>query len=126
MSIVVLCLSKKKIFLNLCFLIILSRYRERLDEIITNKQSKRYFLMSRIHPPIYSSLIRLSQTNDNKEQIIEKQTTGELGIFGGIISQNGRIIYERVGGSLFRSKSATSIEGGIASGQGCIDSILFI
>jgi hypothetical protein len=81
--------------------------------------------MSRIYSPIHSSLIRLSQVNNN-ELISEKQINGELGIFGSLISQNGTIIYERIGGSLLRSKSATNIEGGIASGQGYIDSILLV
>lgn len=126
MYIVVHCLSNKLILIfvfksTLCFLC-----RERLNEIITTKQSTRYFLMSRIYPPIHSNLIRLSQKNQNNEQIIEKEINGELGIFSGLISQNGRILYERIGGSLYRSKPATNIEGGIASGQGCIDSILLI
>jgi len=105
-----------------------SVHRERIDQIITNKQSNRYFLMSRIYSPIHSSLIRLSQVNNNNnnELISEKQINGELGIFGSLISQNGTIIYERIGGSLLRSKSATNIEGGIASGQGCIDSVLLV
>jgi len=83
--------------------------------------------MSRIYSPIHSSLIRLSQVNNNNNELIsEKQINGELGIFGSLISQNGTIIYERIGGSLLRSKSATNIEGGIASGQGCIDSVLLV
>jgi len=82
--------------------------------------------MSRIYPPIHSSLIRLSQTNNRKEIICKQNISSELGIFSGLISQNGTIIYERVGGSLLRSKLAKNIEGGIASGQGCIDSILLV
>lgn len=100
--------------------------RERINEIISTNQSNRYFLMSRIYPPIHSSLIRLSQTNNRKEIICKQNISSELGIFSGLISQNGTIIYERVGGSLLRSKLAKNIEGGIASGQGCIDSILLV
>ncbi len=100
-------------------------YRERIDQTIANQQSNRYFLMSRIYSPIHSSLIRYSQTNNN-ELISEKQINGELGIFGSLISQNGTVIYERIGGSLLRSKSSTNIEGGIATGQGFIDSVLLV
>ena len=82
--------------------------------------------MSRIYPPVHSSLIRLSQRNLQNEIFSKQQITSELGIFGSLITQNGMIISERIGGSLLRSKSATSIEGGIASGQGCIDSILLV
>jgi glutathione synthase len=82
--------------------------------------------MSRICSPIHSSLVRLSQTTNNNELISEKQITGELGIFGSLISQNESVIYERIGGSLFRSKPHTNIEGGIATGQGYIDSILLV
>jgi hypothetical protein len=76
--------------------------------------------MSRIYPPITSSLIRSS------ESIVEKQINSELGIFGSLISQNGTVLYERIGGSLLRSKPSINIEGGIATGQGYIDSIVFI
>jgi len=82
--------------------------------------------MSRIYAPIHSSLIRSSRSNSNHQIIFEKQINGELGIFGSLISQNGTVIYERIGGSLFRSKPATNIEGGIASGQGYIDSIFLV
>ena len=82
--------------------------------------------MSRIYPPIHSSLIRFSQTNNKNEIICKQDISSELGIFAGLISQNGNIIYERIGGSLLRSKSAKNIEGGIASGQGCIDSVLLV
>lgn len=82
--------------------------------------------MSRIYSPIHSSLIRLSQATNNNELISEKQIIGELGIFGSLISQNGRVIYERIGGSLLRSQPSINIEGSIASGQGYIDSILLV
>ncbi|CAF0773073.1 unnamed protein product [Rotaria sordida] len=103
-----------------------SSLREHIDKIIANKESNRYFLMSRIYPPINSSLIRSSRPNDKNEFIFEKQINGELGIFGSLISQNGIVIYERVGGSLLRSKPIINIEGGIASGQGFIDSVLLV
>ncbi|CAF5144139.1 unnamed protein product, partial [Rotaria magnacalcarata] len=64
-----------------------SLLKEHINEIIMNKQSNRYFLMSRIYPPIYSSLIRSSRPNDNNEFISEKQISGELGVFGSLISR---------------------------------------
>jgi hypothetical protein len=82
--------------------------------------------MSRVYPPINSSLIRLPKSDKNNELICEKQINSELGIFGSLISQNGTVLYERIGGSLLRSKPSGNIEGGIASGQGYIDSILFV
>ncbi|CAF2530259.1 unnamed protein product [Rotaria sp. Silwood2] len=100
--------------------------KEHIDKIIANKESNRYFLMSRIYPPINTGLIRSSRPNNNNEFILEKQINSELGIFGSLISQDGTVIYERVGGSLLRSKLATNIEGGIASGQGCIDSVFLV
>ncbi|CAF3907219.1 unnamed protein product [Adineta steineri] len=103
-----------------------SKLKERIDQIITDKQSNRYFLMSRIYAPIYSSLIRSSITKNNENSLCEKEINGELGIFGSLISQNDTVIYERMGGSLFRSKPTINIEGGIASGQGYIDSILLV
>ncbi|CAF5179078.1 unnamed protein product, partial [Rotaria magnacalcarata] len=132
-----------------------SLLKEHINEIIMNKQSNRYFLMSRIYPPIYSSLIRSSRPNDNNEFISEKQISGELGVFGrslirssrpndnnefisekqisgelgvfgSLISRNGTVIFERIGGSLLRSKPAINVEGGIASGQGYIDSVFLV
>ncbi|CAF4238391.1 unnamed protein product [Rotaria socialis] len=103
-----------------------SLLKEHINEIIMNKQSNRYFLMSRIYPPIYSSLIRSARPNDNNEFISEKQINGELGVFGSLISRNGTVIFERIGGSLLRSKPAINVEGGIASGQGYIDSVFLV
>ncbi|UJR34111.1 hypothetical protein I4U23_021518 [Adineta vaga] len=97
--------------------------KERLEQILIAKQSKRYFLMSRIYAPIQQSLIRSPTANGN---IIEQQINSELGIFGSLISQNERILFERTGGYLLRSKPSMNIEGGIASGQGYIDSIYLI
>jgi Na+-transporting NADH:ubiquinone oxidoreductase subunit NqrD len=82
--------------------------------------------MSRIHAPVRSSLIRLSRAAENDENIVERQISSELGIFGSLISRNGTVVYERTGGCLLRSKPAANIEGGIASGQGYIDSIYLV
>ena len=76
--------------------------------------------MSRISPPIRPSLICSNGC------IIEKQINSELGIFGSLITQNGKLISERSGGYLLRSKPSSNIEGGIASGQGYIDSIYLV
>ena len=97
--------------------------RDQLDQLIANQQSTRYFLMSRVYAPTGVNLIRSSGLN---ACLSKQEINGELGIFGSIISQNGTILSERVGGSLLRSKPATNIEGGIASGQGCIDSVLLV
>lgn len=110
----------------MCLTIFLSFPREYLDQTTANHQSNRYFLMSRIYSPIHTSLIRSPRPDENHQLICEKQINGELGIFGSLISQNGTVIYERIGGSLLRSKPATNTEGGIASGQGYIDSVLLV
>ncbi|CAF0935091.1 unnamed protein product [Adineta ricciae] len=94
--------------------------KERLNEIVEKNDSKRYFLMSRISPPIRPSLIC------SKGSIIERQINSELGIFGSLITQNGKLVSERSGGYLLRSKPSSNIEGGIASGQGYIDSIYLV
>ena len=101
--------------------------RERIDQIIAAQESNRYFLMSRVYAPTSSTLIRLSRPRDQTDGlIVDAQINGELGIFGSLISKDGAIVSERTAGSLLRSKSAMSIEGGIASGQGCIDSVLLV
>lgn len=96
-------------------------FREQLDRIVADRQANRYFLMSRIHAPTHFNWIYSSGLN---ACVSKREINGELGIFGSLISQNGTLLSERVGGSLLRSKPAINIEGGIASGQGCIDSVL--
>ena len=79
--------------------------------------------MSRIYAPTTISLLRSS---DLHQPLSTKETNGELGMFGSLISRNGQMISERLGGSLYRSKDARSVEGGIATGQGWIDSVLLM
>lgn len=79
--------------------------------------------MSRIYSPNHRNLVRPSRSNG---VLIEEELNSELGIFGSLISENGKLIYERTGGSLLRSKPMRNIEGGIASGRGFIDSILLV
>lgn len=97
--------------------------RSTIDQIIANEQSNRYFLMSRINCPSHRNLVRPARLIDS---LNEEELNSELGIFGSVISENGKIIFERIGGSLLRSKPVTNIEGGIASGKGFIDSILLV
>lgn len=82
--------------------------------------------MSRIYAPVHSSLVRLPRSTDNGEHICERRINSELGIFGSLISRNSTLIGERTGGSLLRSKPAANVEGGVASGQGYIDSVYLI
>lgn len=80
--------------------------------------------MSRVDSRIYSNFIfSLGQKN---ERLRKEEMNCELGVFGSLICVDGSIRSERLGGSLLRSKPSRNVEGGIASGQGAIDSILFI
>lgn len=79
--------------------------------------------MSRINCASHRNLVRPSRSIDSLD---EEEINSELGIFGSVISNNGKIIFERTGGSLLRSKPVRNIEGGIASGKGFIDSILLV
>ena len=106
---------------------IVASSRERIDQIVAAKESNRYFLMSRVYAPSSSTLMRLSRPHvQTGELLIDAQINSELGIFGSLISKGGVIVSERTAGSLLRSKSAMSMEGGIASGLGCIDSVLLV
>jgi len=98
--------------------------KEQINRTIVNEEENRYFLMSRVDSRIHSNFIfSLGQKN---ERLRKEEMNCELGVFGSLICVDGSIRSERLGGSLLRSKPSRNVEGGIASGQGAIDSILFI
>lgn len=90
-------------------------FLKTLDE----KNWEAYILMELINPPVHKNTI--IRNND----IFTNDIISELGIFGSIVfdETNGDIKYNEYSGWLLRSKLATSNEGGVAAGFGCVDGI---
>lgn len=68
-----------------------------------------------------------SPTVDNSFVIdnIERKIINEVSIFGSLISLNQEIIHNSEDGYIVRSKDENKIEGGICSGNGALDSLIF-
>lgn len=79
--------------------------------------------MSRVNSRTHWNFVRSATSNVRLQR---EEINGELGMFGSLIIVNNSIRSERLGGSLLRSKPSRNIEGGIASGQGYIDSVLLV
>lgn len=78
-----------------------------------------YVLMELINPQPTTSNIVIHGDKQFKEPILS-----ELGIFGYILFDNNEIFENEYAGWMLRSKFASSDEGGVAAGFGCMDSIV--
>ena len=52
------------------------------------------------------------------------ESTTQFGQIGGVLINNGEIIKQSIGGLLIRTKPAGANEGGIAKGEGGLDSLI--
>lgn len=78
-----------------------------------------YILMEKIDPsPHVGFFVK------NKNMVVAP-CTSEFGIYGYIISDPEKMIKSGVGGTLVRTKPATSSEGGITAGFGALDSFIY-
>jgi len=79
-----------------------------------------FILMQRILPPSHQTLtIRAGK-------VLKIETLSELGIFGSYLRVGDEVVINRHGGSLLRTKAATSDEGGVAAGYAVLDSPLLV
>ncbi|PVV00654.1 hypothetical protein BB560_004960 [Smittium megazygosporum] len=80
------------------------------------EERKAYILMELINSPISSSLFL-------RNGAIEKvNSISELGVYGVLLADGEKILYNQTGGHLLRSKSQGTNEGGVASGFAVLDS----
>ena len=93
------------------------KYLSELDE----KDWDSYVLME---------LIDAKHCTDNyivkAGKLIKEPIVSELGIYGTILFNDDAIFFNEFAGSLLRSKVASSNEGGVVAGFGCIDSITIV
>ena len=79
-----------------------------------------FILMQRILPPSHQTLtVRAGK-------VLEIETLSELGIYGSYLRVGDEIVINKHGGSLLRTKAATSDEGGVAAGYAVLDSPLLV
>ena len=75
-----------------------------------------FILMQRILPPSHQTLaIRAGK-------VMKLETLSELGIYGSYLRVGDKVVVNKRGGHLLRTKAATSDEGGVAAGYAVLDS----
>ncbi|XP_055685437.1 glutathione synthetase-like isoform X2 [Lutzomyia longipalpis] len=86
---------------------------------MTTTERSAWILMERIFPPISKGyIIRPGDVGTPKVSDL----VSELGIFGAIIGDKDKIVYNKQVGHMLRTKLATADEGGVAAGSGALDS----
>lgn len=98
-----------------------SDVHDKLKELCCQQEQAAYILMERIIPPETKNII----IRPGKEPE-ETSVVSELGIYGVVLGSKDKIIINKEGGHLLRTKVATSNEGGVARGFGCLDSPFLI
>ena len=90
-----------------------------LFKTLSSDELSTYILMEKIDStPHVGYLVK------NKNMVVAP-CTSELGIYGYILSDPDKIIKSGVGGTLVRTKAASSNEGGVTAGFGVLDSFIF-
>ncbi|KAJ1731351.1 Glutathione synthetase [Coemansia biformis] len=93
----------------------------RLLSSISEEEQKGYILMDLIRAPEFGSLLL------RNGELVPSDVVSELGIYGVWVSDGqGRVVVNRQGGHLLRTKAAGVMEGGVAAGFAVIDSPLLI
>ncbi|RZF42695.1 hypothetical protein LSTR_LSTR001490 [Laodelphax striatellus] len=94
-----------------------TKIKDLLLEMRSSKERTGWILMDRIIPPVQENIIVRVGKKPASEDIVS-----ELGIFGIIIGDADKIVYNKQVGHMLRSKTSTADEGGVAAGFGCLDS----
>lgn len=77
----------------------------------------QYILMERILPPVVKNYI----VHYNNDMPSAADTVTELGVFGYLISEDGKELVNETAGHLLRTKSIEHKDGGVASGRAVLD-----
>ncbi len=80
-------------------------------------QLSSYILMDIIKPVSQKNIL----VKDG--QIVECEVLNELGIYGTFLKNKSEMELNRASGYLLRTKSEGTLEGGVASGFSCLDSL---
>lgn len=82
-----------------------------------------WILMDRIFPPITKGYM-IRPGDEVPPNLLD--LVSELGIFGAIMGDSKKILFNYQSGHMLRSKLSTENEGGVAAGQGALDSPFLI
>lgn len=94
-----------------------AKLRDLLSHDATDGERGAYVLMQRIRPPVQrATLLREGMMSEDQEVL------SELGIFSTFLRDGENVVLNAEGGSLLRTKQATSDEGGVAAGFAVLDS----
>ncbi|KAL0270492.1 UNVERIFIED_CONTAM: hypothetical protein PYX00_007888 [Menopon gallinae] len=94
--------------------------KRKMEEMINSQERSAWILMARIIPPVQDSYIIRPGVEAKYNEL--QQVVSELGIFGVIIGDSKEIHVNRQVGHMLRTKLSTANEGGVAAGDGCLDS----
>jgi len=93
-----------------------------LSKLKDSDERNAYILMDRINPPITTNyVVRPGKGGAEMVDVIS-----ELGIFGYIIGDANEIRINKQVGHTLRTKLSDANEGGVAAGQGAIDSVFLV
>ncbi|KAM5456319.1 Glutathione synthetase [Microsporum audouinii] len=100
-------------------------YRDAIPPFLKSlpeKDWKGWILMELIQPPPAKNVALRSDG-----QVLSGDVIGELGMYGTILwADDGRVLHNKQGGWLMRTKAKDSDEGGVAAGFSSLDSILLV
>lgn len=98
---------------------------ETLKAIGSSHEREAYILMERIRAPVQRNYL-VRPTSGEQQWAELTDVISELGIFGALLGSPDKILLNTTCGHMLRSKLATNNEGGVASGNGALDSVLLV
>jgi len=98
---------------------------ETLNAIGSTPEREAYILMERIRAPVQRNYL-VRPTSGEQQWAELTDVISELGIFGALLGSPEEILLNTSCGHMLRSKLASNNEGGVASGNGALDSVLLV
>ncbi|XP_076249666.1 glutathione synthetase isoform X2 [Calliopsis andreniformis] len=95
--------------------------KQHLESMRNSNDRTAWILMDRLYPPVQKNYIIRAQ-NEPFENLCFSDVVSELGIYGVVIGDHEKILYNKEVGHVLRTKLSNEDEGGIAAGIGAIDS----
>lgn len=95
--------------------------RLTLERISQSTEREAFILMDRIRAPVQTNYLVRPQ-----KDVVLSSVISELGIFGALLGTPTEIFLNKTCGHMLRSKLSTNNEGGVASGNGALDSVLLV
>lgn len=101
---------------------------EHLKLMKNSEERTAWILMDRLYPPVQKNYViralKEPQLQHGDPYLLD--VVSELGVYGVIIGDHEKIIYNKEVGHILRTKPSNENEGGVAAGVGALDSPYFI